>query len=45
MDLPIKDAKLNTNESYLLVIDTIYGLSKADQPLKITGNWKCEFTR
>ena len=45
VDLPIKDIKLNTNDNYLLVIDNIYGLSKADQPLKMTGSWKCEFTR
>lgn len=45
VNLPTKDVKVNINESYLLVIDTIYGLSKADQPLKITGNWKCEIKR
>ena len=42
--IPINN-KLNDNQNYKLVIETIYGLSKADQPLKITGNWECEFTR
>ena len=44
VELPTED-KLNTNQDYKLVIDTIYGLKKADQPLKITGTWECEFTR
>ena len=44
MELPTED-KLNTNQDYKIVIDTIYGLAKADQPLKITGTWECEFTR
>lgn len=43
--LPIKDTSLNINDTYTLEISTIYGLSKADQPLKITGDWKCEFKR
>lgn len=42
VELPTND-KLNTNQNYKLVIDTIYGLKKADQPLKITGTWECEF--
>ena len=44
VELPTED-KLNTNQDYKIVIDTIYGLAKADQPLKITGTWECEFTR
>lgn len=44
VELPA-DNKLNTNQNYKLVIDTIYGLAKAEQPLKITGTWECEFTR
>lgn len=43
--LPIADTSLNINDTYTLEISTIYGLSKADQPLKITGDWKCEFKR
>ena len=39
------DKKLKENETYYIQIDKIYGLSKADAPLHITGMWKCEFTR
>lgn len=42
--LPTND-KLNSNQDYILVINTVYGLAKAEQPLKITGTWECEFTR
>ncbi len=31
-------------EKYLLVIESIYGLQKAEQPLKMEGHWECEFT-
>ena len=44
LELPTND-KLNSNQNYKLVVNTIYGLAKAEQPLKITGTWKCEFTR
>ena len=42
--LPTND-ELNSNQDYKLVINTVYGLAKAEQPLKITGTWECEFTR
>ncbi len=41
--LPVE--KLNREETYKLEINTLFGLEKADQPLKITGDWKCEFKR
>ena len=41
--LPTKH--LNNEETYTLKINTIYGLAKAEQPLKISGDWKCEFKR
>ena len=41
--LPAKN--LNIEETYTLKINTIYGLAKAEQPLKISGDWKCEFKR
>ena len=44
LELPTNN-KLNNDQNYKLVIDTVYGLKKADQPLKITGTWECEFTR
>lgn len=30
--------------TYTLVIDAIYGLQKAEQPLKMSGHWECQFT-
>lgn len=44
VELPTNN-KLNNDQNYKLVIDTVYGLKKSDQPLKITGTWECEFTR
>ena len=44
LELPTND-KLNSNQNYKLVVNTIYGLAKAEQPLKITGTWECEFSR
>ncbi len=35
---------LSKGTKYTLVIDSIYGLQKAEQPLKIKGHWECEFT-
>ena len=37
--------KLKSGEEYTIVIDKMYGLSKADAPLHITGTWECSFTR
>ena len=44
VELPTNN-KLNNDQNYKLVIDTVYGLKKADQPLKITGTWECEFLK
>lgn len=33
------------NGTYKLVIDSFVGGSKADQPLVVSGNWECEFTK
>ena len=35
--------QLEENTEYTLVIESMYGMKKADLPLKITGNWNCEF--
>ena len=45
VNLSLNDAKLKSGEEYTIVIDKMYGLSKADAPLHITGTWKCHFTR
>ena len=43
--LPLNNASLNVDHTYTLEISEMYGVKKADQPLKITGDWKCEFKR
>ncbi len=35
---------LSKGTKYILVIESIYGLQKAEQPLKMKGYWECEFT-
>jgi len=44
VNIPLDD-NMRNNETYFIQIDKMYGLSKADAPLHITGTWKCEFTR
>ncbi len=43
-DLPVSDDLLSRGEQYTLRVKSIYGLSKADAPLKISGSWVCEFS-
>ena len=31
--------------NYKLIVDSFVGGSKADQPLTMSGNWECEFTK
>lgn len=31
--------------NYKLIVDSFVGVSKADQPLVMSGNWECEFTK
>ena len=45
VNLSIDDAKLKSGEEYTIVIEKMFGLSKADAPLHITGTWKCNFIR
>ena len=45
VNLSLNDAKLKSGEQYTIVIEKMYGLSKADAPLHITGTWKCNFIR
>ena len=40
IEIPINEFDSNNHK---IVINNVYGLKKADQPLKITGNWECEF--
>ena len=34
-----------SGEEYTIVIEKMYGLSKADAPLHITGRWECKFVK
>ena len=45
VNLSLNDAKFKSGEEYTIVIEKMYGLSKADAPLHITGSWKCNFIR
>lgn len=42
---PVGIGTLSKGTKYVLVIESIYGLQKAEQPLKMEGHWECEFTR
>lgn len=41
---PVGIGMFSKGSNYLLVIESIYGLQKAEQPLKMEGHWECEFT-
>ena len=45
VNLSLKDDKLKSGEEYTIVIEKMYGLSKADAPLHITGRWECKFVK
>ncbi len=45
VNLSLNDAKLKSGEEYTIVIEKMYGLSKADTPLHITGKWECKFVK
>jgi len=45
VNLSTNDAKLKLGEEYTIVIEKMYGLSKADAPLHITGRWECKFVK
>ena len=45
VNLSLNDITLKSGEEYTIVIEKMYGLSKADAPLHITGSWKCSFTK
>ena len=36
---------LKSGEQYTILIEKMYGLSKADAPLHITGYWECKFVK
>lgn len=43
INLSLKDVSLKSGEEYTIIIEKMYGLSKADSPLHITGEWMCKF--
>ena len=45
VELSTADKKMTSGEEYTIVIEKMYGLSKADAPLHITGTWECNFIR
>ena len=45
VNLYLNDAKLKSGEEYKVIIEKMYGHSKADAPLHITGRWECEFVK
>ena len=45
VNLSMDDTIFDSGEEYTIVIDKMYGLSKADAPLHISGTWKCNFIR
>lgn len=44
LTLTIEGAELLAGEKYTIVIEYVYGLQKAEQPLGMSGVWECEFT-
>ncbi|MBE7041441.1 MAG: DUF4179 domain-containing protein [Ruminococcaceae bacterium] len=45
VNLSLNDTKIESGEEYILIIEKMYGLAKADAPLHITGNWQCKFVK
>ncbi|MBQ2942041.1 MAG: hypothetical protein IJD97_07395 [Clostridia bacterium] len=45
VNLYLKDTMLKSGEEYKVIIEKMYGHSKADAPLHITGRWECEFVK
>ncbi len=45
VNLSLKEDTLKSGEEYTIVIKKMYGLSKADAPLHITGRWECKFVK
>ena len=45
VNLSLNDTKFKSGKEYILVIEKMYGLAKADAPLHIIGNWKCKFIK
>lgn len=41
---PVEMETLAKGDEYRLVVESIYGLQKAEQPLEMKGHWECEFT-
>ncbi len=45
VNLSTGDTEFRIGEEYTIVIKKMYGLSKADAPFHITGDWECKFVR
>ena len=44
VSIPLDGRTLDANEEYILYFDTVVGHAKAEQPLPMSGNWRCSFT-
>ena len=44
VELPLQAEGLAAGKEYCLVIKCLYGIKKAEQPLRINGDWECRFT-
>ncbi len=45
VNLSVDNSKLKYGEEYAIIIEKLFGHSKADAPLHITGTWRCKFVR
>lgn len=41
---PVGIETLSKGTKYMLVVESIYGLQKAEQSVEMKGHWECEFT-
>ena len=45
VNLSLNASKFKSGDEYTIAIEKMYGLSKADAPLHITGRWECKFVK
>ncbi len=45
VNLSLYHTNFEPGEEYTIVIEKMYGLTKADSPLHITGKWECSFIK
>jgi len=45
VNLSLNDVNFKSGKEYILLIEKMYGLAKADAPLHIIGAWECKFIK